>query len=67
MAAKDYYPASTEWEVIYEEYIAEDKNYKIKAMPVGRRGKLDPKAVREVRTPYKPRIGQLIRLSKQDT
>ena len=65
MATKDYYPANTEWEVLEISSMLADWNYKVKVMPVIG-GKLDPTTVREVRTPYKPRIGQLIRLSRQD-
>ena len=65
MATKDYYPANTEWEVIDVESVTDDRSFKVKVMPVVR-GKLDPTTEREVRTSYRPRIGQLIKLSRQD-
>jgi len=66
VATKDYYPADTEWEVI--EVVDEklDKNYKVKAALRTKTGVVNFNTVREVRTPYKPRIGQLIKLSRQD-
>ena len=65
MATKDYYPANTEWEVLEIKEERLDCNYRVKVMPVIN-GKLHPTVEREVRTPYKPRIGQLIKLSRQD-
>ena len=66
MATKDYYPANTEWEVLEFQSILADHNFKVKAAPVTKTGIADLNTVREVRTPYKPRIGQLIKLSRQD-
>lgn len=65
MATKDHYPANTEWEVLSVEAILADRNYRVKVMPVIN-GKLDPTTEREVRTPYRPRIGQIIKLSRQN-
>ncbi len=65
MATKDYYPANTEWEVLDVEYIKEDVNYRVKVIPTVK-GMHIQTTFREVRTPYKPRIGQLIKLSRQD-
>lgn len=65
MATKDYYPANTEWEVLEVKEERLDFNFRVKVMPVIN-GKLHPTVEREVITPYKPRIGQLIKLSRQD-
>ena len=66
MATKDYYPANTEWEVLEVHSILADCNYKVKAALRTNTGVANLHTVREVRTPYKPRIGQLIKLSRQD-
>lgn len=76
MTTKDYYPANTEWEVLDVERIKEDMNYKVKVIArldgvkiKGTNTTVSIKtndSIREVRTPYQPRIGQLIKLSRQD-
>lgn len=68
MATKDHYPANTEWEVVSEEYIADDKNYRVichRRIPKKPGSSINTASV-VVRTPYKPRVGQFIKLSRQD-
>lgn len=66
MATKDYCPANTEWEVLEVLSVPADRNYLVKAALRTKTGVVNFETVREVRTPYKPRIGQLIKLSRQD-
>lgn len=66
MTTKDYYPANTEWEVVAAHSVLADCNFKIKVALRNKGGTVDLNVIREVRTPYRPRIGQLIKLSRQD-
>lgn len=66
MATKDHYPANTEWEILNVERIKEDMNYRVKVALRSKTGVVSFNTVKEVRTPYQPRIGQLIKLSRQD-
>lgn len=65
MATKDYYPANTEWEVLEVKEERLDFNFRVKVIPTVK-GKHIATTTREVRTPYRPRTGQLIKLSRQD-
>jgi len=66
VATKSHYPANTEWEVLTVHDMLADCNYKVKVALRTSTGVVNFETVREVRTPYKPRIGQLIKLSRQD-
>lgn len=66
MATKDYYPTNTEREVLEVSYICADCNYKVRVAPRTETGVTNLRKVKEVRTSYKPHIGQLIKLSRQD-
>lgn len=66
MATKDYYPANTEWEVVAAHSVPADCNCNVKVALRLNNGTVDLNVIKAIRTPYQPRIGQLIKLSRQD-